>query len=62
MVHILADSGIDQKVQAGTWDEVVTSLSKGIREGKQHRLFARLFAIAIAYGKIPCENRRYKRP
>ncbi len=35
MVHILADSGIDQKVQAGTWDEVVTSLSKGIREGKQ---------------------------
>lgn len=34
-VRILADSGINAKVDPGTWDAVVAKLSQGIKEGRQ---------------------------
>jgi putative membrane protein len=32
-VEVLADRGIDQKVPAGTWNEVVQILSAGLKTG-----------------------------
>lgn len=33
-VEVLADRGINQKVAAGTWDEVVHTITSGIKSGK----------------------------
>lgn len=34
-VQILADTGINEKVDSGTWDAVVSELSRGIKEGNK---------------------------
>jgi putative membrane protein len=33
-VEVLADRGINQKVSAGTWDEIVRTITAGIKSGK----------------------------
>lgn len=33
-VHVLADQGINAKVDKGTWDEIVRAVTVGIREGR----------------------------
>lgn len=40
-VEVLADRGINQKVAAGTWDEIVHILTRGIKEGQACDAFCR---------------------
>ena len=40
-VEVLADRGINQKVSAGTWDEIVHLISAGIRSGQACDAFCR---------------------
>ena len=38
-VEVLADRGINQKVSAGTWDEIVRTITAGIRSGQACNAF-----------------------
>ncbi|MSP39624.1 MAG: hypothetical protein EXR70_14140 [Deltaproteobacteria bacterium] len=43
-VHVLADRGINQKVNAGTWDEVVRILADGLKSGNACDAFCQAIA------------------
>jgi uncharacterized membrane protein len=34
-VEVLADQGINEKVESGTWDKVVSAVSQGIKQGRR---------------------------
>ncbi|MFC1889914.1 TPM domain-containing protein [Thermodesulfobacteriota bacterium] len=40
-VQVLADRGINEKVEPGTWDEIVSMIIRGIKEGKTCDAFCR---------------------
>jgi len=40
-VEVLADRGINQKVSAGTWDEIVHTITAGIKSGQASDAFCR---------------------
>lgn len=40
-VQVLADRGINEKVEPGTWDEIVSKIIKGIKEGNACEAYCR---------------------
>ncbi|MGH7774118.1 MAG: TPM domain-containing protein [Candidatus Binatia bacterium] len=60
-VEVLADRGINEKVQSGTWDEVVKLLTSGLKSGDGCAAFCRVIEccgeILATYFPRPADDR-----